>query len=268
MQSAGPYDPLGVFALSLLLPFMSVASLRKAVRDANAAYRKGERTMSDQAYDQLLEQLRSKAPHAPEVDDDATVLLSLNSGEFDDWYSTLPPNTTLVVQPKINGCTLALRYVDGELTAAWTRSGRCAMETAKLVREVPKGFKSQGVVEIHGELYGLDKSESQQCAALALNRRPSGDGLLFTAFRMVGAKGNENSTMQHLRRLGFDVPDTFVCTFPQEVKDQHEKWLAGRLFDSWPTDGIVVKVSDHALQRKLGENSKAPHWALAMKSYE
>ena len=141
------------------------------------------------------------------------------------------------------------------------------METAKLVREVPKGFKSQGVVEIHGELYGLDKSESQQCAARALNRRPSGDGLLFTAFRMVGAKGDENSTMQHLRRLGFDVPDTFVCTFPQEVKDQHEKWLAGRLFDSWPTDGIVVKVSDHALQRKLGENSKAPHWALAMKRH-
>ena len=121
MQSAGPYDPLGACALPLLLPFMSVASLRKAVRDANAAYRNGEPIMSDQAYDQLLEQLRSKAPHAPEVDEDATVLLSLNNGEFDDWYSTLPSNTTLVVQPKINGCTLALRYVDGVLMAAWTR---------------------------------------------------------------------------------------------------------------------------------------------------
>jgi NAD-dependent DNA ligase len=39
------------------------------------------------------------------------------------------------------------------------------------------------------------------------------------------------------------------------------------LFDSWPTDGIVVKVFDHAVQRKLGENSKAPFWALAMKRY-
>ena len=266
MQSAGPYDPLGACALPLLITKMSIAALRAEVRKANTAYRNGEPIMSDNAYDRKLAELRKRAPYAPELNE-ATVLKSLDNQEFDDWYLTLPPNTTLVVQPKINGCTLALRYVEGELTAAWTRSGRCAMDTAKLVPEVPKGFKSQGVVEIHGELYGLDKDESQECAARALNRRPSGDGLLFSAFRMVGAKGDENGTMQRLRRLGFEVPDTLVCTMPQQVKDQHKKWLAGRLFDSWPTDGIVVKVSDHAVQRKLGENSKAPLWALAMKRY-
>lgn len=267
MQSVGPYDPLGAYALPLLLPFMSVAFLRKAVSDANAAYRIGEPIMSDQAYDQLRQQLRDKAPHAPELDNDATVLLSLNNGEFDNWYSTLPSNTKLVVQPKIDGCTLALRYVDGELTAAWTRSGRCAIETAKLVREVPKGFKSQGVVEVHGELYGLLEGQSQKLAARSLNGRPCGDGLLFSAFRMVGAKGNENGTMQHLRNLGFDVPDTLVRTCPKQVKDLHRKWLDGRLFETWPTDGIVVKVFDHAVQKKLGENSKTPLWALAMKRY-
>ena len=73
--------------------------------------------------------------------------------------------------------------------------------------------------------------------------------------------------MEHLRKRGFDVPDTLVCTFPKQVKDLHQKWLDGQLFDSWPTDGIVVKVFDHAVQRKLGENSKAPLWALAMKRY-
>ena len=46
---------------------MSIAALRAEVRKANTAYRNGEPIMSDKAYDQLLEQLRSKAPHAPEL---------------------------------------------------------------------------------------------------------------------------------------------------------------------------------------------------------
>jgi len=267
MPSVGLYDPLGACALTLLVSKMSIASLRAEVRKANTAYRNGDPTMSDQAYDQLLEQLRQKAPHAPELDADATVLLSLDTQPFDYWYSTLPADTTMVVQPKIDGCTVALRYVDGELEAAWTRSGRCAMEVARLVPSIPNGFKSKGVVEVHGELYGLREGESQKLAARALNRRPSGDGLLFCAFRMVGAKGSESCTMEHLRKLGFDVPDTLVCTFPSQVKDLHQRWIDGRLFDSWPTDGIVVKVFDHAVQNKLGENSKAPFWALAMKRY-
>lgn len=77
MQSVGPYDPLGACALPLLISKMSIAALRAEVRKANTAYRNGEPIMSDKAYDQLLEQLRSKAPHAPELDGDATVLLSL-----------------------------------------------------------------------------------------------------------------------------------------------------------------------------------------------
>ena len=256
MSSVGPYDPLGACALPLLISKMSIAALRAEVRKANTAYRKGEPTMSDQAYDQLLEQLRSKAPHAPELDGDATVLLSLDNTKFEYWYSTLPVATTLVVQPKIDGCTVALRYEDGELVAAWTRSGRCAMSTAMLVPSIPKAFRSKGTLEIHGELYGLWEGQSQKLAARALNRRPSGDGLVFSAFRIVGAEGSESCSMEKLRKLGFDVPDTLVCTFPSQVKDLHQKWLDGQLFDSWPTDGIVVKVFDHALQQKLGENSK------------
>lgn len=267
MQSAEPYDPLGAFALSLLLPVMSVASLRKAVRDANTAYRNGEPTMSDAAYDQLLAQLREKAPHAPELDSDAVALLSLDNQPFDYWYATLPVDTTMVVQPKIDGCSVGLRYVHGQLKAAWTRSGRCAMATALLVPSIPRTIKQDGTVEIHGELYGMDFASSQKAAARALNRRPSGDGLLFCAYRIVGSKGSESCSMEQLRKFGFDVPDTLVCTFPSQVKELHQKWIDGKVFDSWPTDGIVVKVFDHAVQRKLGESKVAPNWALAMKRY-
>jgi len=246
---------------------MSVASLREAVRLANRAYRSGNPFMSDTAYDQLLQQLREKAPYAPELNSDAVALLSLDNQPFDYWYSTLPVDTALVVQPKIDGCTLGLRYVEGRLCDAWTRSGRCAMATALLVPSIPRAIKATGTVEVHGELYGMDFSSSQKAAARALNRRPSGIGLLFSAFRLVGASGSESCSMEHLRRFGFDVPDTLVCTYPRQVKDLHKKWLDGELFCGWPTDGIVVKVFDLAVQQQLGENQTAPYWALAMKRY-
>jgi len=246
---------------------MSIAALRKQVRDANTAYRNGWLTMSDEAYDQLLSQLRDKAPYAPELDGDNVALLSLDTQPFDYWYSTLPVDTTLVVQPKIDGCTVGLRYVDGELLNAWTRSGRCAIETARLVPSIPNEIKELGTVEIHGELYGIGLDGSQKTAARALNRRPSGEGLLFCAFRLVGSTGSESCSMEHLRRYGFDVPDTLVCTYPSQVKNLHQQWIAGELFNSWPTDGIVVKVFEHAVQQELGENSKTPHWALAMKRF-
>ena len=267
MTSAEQYDPLGAFALSLLLPFMTVASLRTAVSDANSAYRRGEPIMSDTAYDELVSQLREVAPHAPELDSDAVALLSLDRQELEDWYSSLPSRSTLVVQPKIDGCSLALRYTDGQLSAAWTRSGRCAMAAAMLVQSIPRSIMASGVVEIHGELYGADFAGSQKVAAKSLNTRPSGDGLLFCAYRLVGSTGTECSTMIQLRKLRFDVPDTLVCTEPGQVRSLHQKWINWELFDSWPTDGIVVKVSDHALQQELGHNTQVPHWALAMKRY-
>lgn len=246
---------------------MSVDSLRKAVRKANTAYRNGERCMTDTAYDQLLQQLREKAPHAPELNSDAVALLSLDNQPFDYWYSTLPVDTALVVQPKIDGCSVGLRYVKGQLCDAWTRSGRCAMATALLVPSIPQAIRATGTVEVHGELYGMDYSSSQKAAAKALNRRPNGIGLFFSAFRLVGASGSESCSMEYLRRFGFDVPDTLVCTYPQQVKDLHKKWIDGELFCGWPTDGIVVKVFDLAVQQELGENQTAPYWALAMKRY-
>ena len=246
---------------------MSIAALRKLIRDANTAYRNGRPTMTNEAYDRLRSQLRAKAPYAPELDGDNVALLSLDTQPFDYWYSTLPVDTTLVVQPKIDGCTVGLRYVDGELVNAWTRSGRCAIETARLVPSIPNEIKELGTVEIHGELYGIGLDGSQKAAARALNRRPSGEGLLFCAFRLVGSTGSESCSMEHLRRYGFDVPDTLVCTFPAQVKKLHQQWIAGELFNSWPTDGIVVKVFEHSIQQELGENSKVPHWALAMKRY-
>lgn len=253
--------------LPILFTQMSVASLRAEWRKADAAYRSGSPSMSDKEFDQLEAQLRSVAPHAPElqVPGGGTALLSLNNETFEDWRYRLPAGVAFVVEPKVDGCAVALRYVNGRLAAAWTRSGRSAMPAIDLVESVPRTIKASGIVQVNGELYDVGVEKSQQNAAKSLNKKPNGDGLAFMAYTLVEAKGDELASLQTMSKWGFLVPDALVCTRDSEVIALHQRWETGELFNSLPTDGIVVKIFSHDLQRQLGVTERYPCWALAMK---
>ena len=254
---------------------MSIAALRTQIRQADAAYRAGAPLMSDAEFDQLVKELRRVAPNAPELltPGGGTALLSLHNEDpdnFIDWLNQLP-SPGVVVQPKIDGCALALRYVDGILTAAWTRSGKCALAVAELVDSIPAalhlapGLTPDGILEVHGELYGLNGKQSTPAAALRRSQ-PSGDGLAFVAYRLATPTlPTEIASQAALAALGFDCPDTLLCTKPHEVLALHSRWLVGDLFTSWPTDGIVVKALSHLDQARLGCSTRAPRWALAIK---
>lgn len=253
---------------------MPFAALRAIVRNAETSYRLGEPTgLTDEEFDWHVRRLRKVMPDAPElqVQDGGNALLSLDNGTFMAWYESLPARTSLIVQPKIDGCSVGLTYVNGELRGAITRSGRDVLTRMKMIPSVPLSIVEQGVVQVNGELYNptfVDKpSKSQQHSATHLNKKPKPEGLRFCAYTLVGASGNETQSMSLLRKWRFETPDSMACTDPEHVKHLHEEWLGQRIFRSWPTDGIVVKVHDHALQRKLGATKTAPRWALAMKQY-
>ena len=276
---------LAPYLCSFLL--VSIASLRRELRQANktirsheAAYRRGYAMIPDHEFDQmaaarekLKAQLRVVAAHAPELEEpeQSIALLSLDNQPLEYWYSTLPVATPMIVQPKIDGCSLGLRYLDGELVHASKRCGSDVRDVALTVPTIPRRIQVSGTVEIHGELHTLDAADprkSQKTAARALNHHVSNDGLVFTAYRMVNPTGNEAGTLEFLRKLGFSTPDSLVCTYPQQVKQLHQRWLDGQLFSSYPTDGIVVKVYEHDLQRKMGVTNGSkpcPLWALALK---
>ena len=255
------------------MPTASVESLRNQVRQADAAYRAGTPLMTDEAFDTLIAQLRSVAPHAPELQQPGggTALLSLDCSDLGDWWNATKPEG-VVVQPKIDGIALALRYEDGILTAAWTRSGKCALALALLVTDIPKRLSGvatalTGVFDVTGELWSDDFKQSTPAAALR-KKQLSGAGLRFTAYTAPlshTTRSDETSTIDLLSRLSFQVPDTLLCTKQAEVEQLHTAWLSGGAFRSWPTDGIVVKHLSHAAQADLGSTTRAPRWALALK---
>ena len=240
---------------------MSVSSLRAEVRRADAAYRAGMPVMTDAAFDQLVEELRAVAPHAPELltPGGGRALLSLDNRPVEEWW----PGCPVVVQPKVDGASVALRYFNGRLVAAWTRSG---IDCTEVLRDVvPKQVVVTDEFEVRGELWGLDGRQSTPAAALRRGKAVSG-GLAYAAFGGAFQEATEVDAMAWLGDLGFSCVDSLLCTRLEEVQGLHARWKAGKLWNRpWPTDGVVVKVIDREVQFQMGESSKAPRWALACK---
>ena len=118
------------------------------MRQADAAYRAGNALMTDAEFDALCRELSVLAPFAPELHapGGGVELLSLDTQPLEDWWTGAP----VLVQPKIDGAAVALRYVDGALDAAWTRSGRDC--TAVLRDLVPQQVEHAGELQVRGEL--------------------------------------------------------------------------------------------------------------------
>jgi DNA ligase (NAD+) len=271
----------------LFLTRMSVAALAAEYKKADDAYRSGDPKMPNWQFDAIEDRLREADPYHPYLVGDGAVMLGLRKNRresFNEWYMQLPEKPIMVVQPKIDGIAIGLRYVDGKLTEALTKTNRSVLSWIKTVHKIPKQLKrkSIGTVEIHGEIWGFPKDSQdertpQRIAAVSSKKNEeAGSRSSFAAYNLVGSLTNESQAMEDLRRHGFEVPDTLVCTKPSEVCKLYKQWREGhiselqpfntRLFKGWPTDGVVAKVFDQRLQRKLGAGSECPNWAIALKS--
>lgn len=225
--------------------------------------------MTDKQFDAAVQELRAVAPYAPELHrpGGGSALLSLHNGdaeELEHWIATRGPQEPLCVSEKVDGCAIAIRYVDGVLSAAWSRSGK---DATRLVSKVaPKRLKQPLTIEVRGELYdAVDGRQSVPAQALR-NLSHTGEGLGFIAYTLVDADGDEFLTLERLSRLGFSVVTAICCTSVDEVLECHRRWKAGCFGRSdLPTDGIVIRIADHETQNSLGADKKAPRYAFAMK---
>ena len=252
---------------------MNLKSLAKKIEYFDNCYRRGEAKISDAEYDSLYKELKSRNPNHP-IFDQSMKLLSLDNYCFSEWWASKAKGETMIVQPKFDGCALGLRYVSGTLVAAFSRSGRNVLEAARCICNVPLELPEDGIavsedpIEIRGELYGpnLSRTKSQALAAGHLRKKnPTGAGLSFVAYEILGSDNDEIEDIKKLESWFFEIPPTNRTADPRQVKQWHKQWINGELFENLPTDGLVVKINSGHTKKTLGVNSKCPNWALAMK---
>ena len=303
-----------------------LAQLRRTIRHHNVRYYNDDNPeISDYEYDQLMLRLKALEREYPELITENSPtqkvggtakrtagtlvhhdvpMLSLQDvfsrEEIEAFVRDIEArmeNPVFVVEEKIDGLSLALRYENGMLSRAITRGdgvvqGEDVTENAKVIKDVVQKLKEPlPYFEVSGEVYmtkaafeavnerrqllGLKLfANPRNCAAGTLRQLDSRitreRGLSLFVFNLQAVRGKEFQThveaYDFMKRQGIKVIHAYhVCRTAEEVWDAIEQIGASRGDLPYDIDGAVVKLNDFSQRESLGATSKAPRWAIAYK---
>jgi len=218
--------------------------------------------------------------------------------DFDDALRRLAPSAPFayVVEPKIDGVAISLRYEAGILVRAITRGdgtmGDDVTANVRTIRSIPLRIDTAApLFEVRGEVY-MDKAgfaaltEQQEAAGQDPFRNPrnaAAGSLKLLNPRMVAARpldavlyaagqidGEDFAThtdfITRLDQLGFrTVPDYWPVPDIAGALVAIEQLDAQRHDYPFEIDGAVIKVNQRTLYAELGSTAKSPRWARAYK---
>lgn len=205
------------------------------------------------------------------------------------------PQAEFVVEPKIDGLSVALEYENGVLVRGSTRgdgvTGENVTANLRTVNSIPLRLKKDVTIEVRGEVYmpkkvfaGLVGEQEQNGEKPFKNPRNAAAGSLrqknpaVTASRSLdifvfnvqryggdGLTGHKQS-IDFLKELGFKtIP--FYNKFTTVEQIEAELNRIGEIRSSLPydIDGAVIKTDSFAMRAEIGSTAKFPRWALAFK---
>ncbi len=199
-------------------------------------------------------------------------------------------------EPKIDGLSLSLRYEKGQFVQAATRgdgdTGENVTANAMTIGDIP--YVAEGapdVLEVRGEVY-MSHSDFEQLNARAAeeggrtfaNPRNAAAGSLrqldpevtksrplrFFAYAWgevtEALATTQFEALQRLSDMGFATnPLTAICNSLEDMLASYAGIEAQRSTLGYDIDGVVYKVDDLGLQRRLGFRTSTPRWAVSHK---
>ena len=190
--------------------------------------------------------------------------LPLGKGNIEPWLDALLPNTRIIIEPKIIGSSIGIQYINGELTKAINENSKDITKKIKLIKGITNRIPIKKRIEIHGILYEknniVNKNEKTE---IMYNQKASSkkNKLSFCAIQLFNCKINQFQTLQELKKLNFEIPENHFTNFTSDIEIYHQCWKEGKLFQRYPTSGIVLKINSKKLQKHLGENNLSIPWA-------
>ena len=215
---------------------------------------------------------------------------------FLNWPDDKP--LAFTAEPKIDGLSLSLRYENGTLVTAATRGdgevGENVTANALTVNDIPRALKGSGwpdVCEVRGEVYlshedfaGINARQEAAGKPLFANPRNAAAGSLrqldpaVTASRPLrffayawgdvseSLADTQTGVLERFAAWGLPVNPRTRTFADTEGMLAHYRAIATERADlGYDIDGVVYKVDDIALQKRLGFVSRSPRWALAHK---
>lgn len=300
-----------------------IAELTQKLNDANYRYYvMDDPIIPDFEYDHLLRELEElesahpdlMLPDSPtqrvggealskfEKVEHPVALMSLQDvfslEELDEFLNKIleeTPGTQFAIEPKIDGLSVALEYVNGQFVKGATRGdgnvGEDVTENLRTVRSIPMTVPDAPPrLIVRGEVFmpkasfeKLNARQEQEGKPLFANPRNAAAGSLrqlnskITAqrgldiyiFNIQLAEGIEFSThaesLDYLRKRNFKVISSDILNSVDAINEKILAINEGRELLTCDIDGAVVKVNDLEIRGRLGSTAKFPRWAAAYK---
>ncbi len=199
-------------------------------------------------------------------------------------------NVELFSEPKIDGISATLIYQNGKLIRGLSRGdgviGEDILENLKTIDTIPKIIKNKNIpklIEIRCEIY-IGKKDFLKIKDKFANPRNAAGGSLRQKNPEETAKiplkyfaygfgdiepmifKTQSDFLENLSKWNFTInPLTSIINGIDEIEKEHEKINQLRSSLDYDIDGIVYKVNDLNLQKRLGNTSNSPRWAIAYK---
>ena len=303
--------------------YQKIEQLRRTLSEHNYRYYVlDEPTISDFEYDKLLRQLEELEQAHPEtVTPDSPTqrvggralerfqpvqhrvpLQSLQDvfsreelEEFDRRVREGADDVQYIVEPKVDGLSVALEYEDGVFVRGATRgdgqTGEDVTENIRTIRSLPMRLEgAPKTLIVRGEVYmprstflRLNEQREERGEALFANPRNAAAGSLRQLDPKVAASRGldvvlfniqyapeltfrtDSESLDYLRTLRFRMIDAAACATIGEAMEQVEQLGERREEYPFEIDGAVVKLNSLTGRAALGETAKYPRWAAAYK---
>ena len=297
-------------------PKQRIDELTSLLKEANYKYYVLDApTMPDFEYDRALRELEELEMRYPELSahDSPTTrvggeaisqfekvehpvpLMSLQDvfsmDELDDFLNkvlTAEPEASFCVEPKIDGLSVALEYVDGRFVRGATRGdgnvGEDVTENIKTIQDAPPRLIVRGEVFMPKKSFHLlNERQEAEGKPLFANPRNAAAGSLRQLDPKIAAKrgldiyifniqladGVEHTghaeTLEYLRKLQFKVIPYKKLTGLEAVRNEVAAIGESREDLICDIDGAVIKLDDLSARERLGATAKFPRWAAAYK---
>ena len=193
-------------------------------------------------------------------------------------------------EPKIDGISASLSYLNGNLTYGVSRGdgseGELITKNLKTIKDIPHKIEKKSIpeeIEIRGEVF-IEKKEFEKLKDKFANPRNAASGSLrqkdsketskiplkFIAYTFgfisENKFKNQSDFLNELKNWGFLTSDyNKVIKSTDDLLIFHEQFEKKRFDLNYDIDGLVYKVNSLQLQKRLGFTSNAPRWAIAHK---
>ena len=194
------------------------------------------------------------------------------------------------VEPKIDGISASLIYINGKFTKGLSRGdgteGEDITQNLKTISDIPQEISAKNFpneIDIRGEVF-IENNDFKKISEKFANPRNAASGSLrqkdpsitskiplkFIAYTYGYAKEmkiyNQTDFLKNLKVWGFKTnPFNKKISGVKNLMLNHKHLEENRKEIAFDIDGIVYKINDFSLQKRLGYAANAPRWAIAHK---